>query len=69
MAITEAQLAEKIKQAMNYHSDNPDINIGDARQHLANEIAEGVAQFVIGRQVSVPGIQPGGSVTQGTIKN
>ncbi|CDF80565.1 hypothetical protein BN863_28530 [Formosa agariphila KMM 3901] len=49
MPITQAQLSAKIKAAMELNSDNPDVNIEEARQHLADEIAAGVAEFTIGR--------------------
>lgn len=67
MPITQEQLAAKFKQALDNDSNNPEVNIGDARQRLANELAEGVAQFVIGRQVTVNGVQVGGGVVPGTI--
>lgn len=69
-AITQQQLAAKIKEAMELNSDDPEVNIEEARKHLADEIAEGVAQFVIGRQTTVTGTSAtGGAVTgTGTIK-
>lgn len=68
MAITEAQLAAKIKAAMDFNSDDPQVNIDQARQHLADEIAQGVAEFVIGRQTLVSGVQPGGATATGIIQ-
>ncbi|WP_435135706.1 hypothetical protein [Formosa sp. A9] len=49
MPITQEQLSAKIRQAMDIMSDNPEIDIEEARQHLADEIAAGVAEFTIGR--------------------
>lgn len=70
MPITEAQLAAKFLAAMNFHSDNPDVDINEARQHLANELAAGVKEFTVGRETTVIGTSAtGGSVNgTGTIK-
>lgn len=68
MPITQQQLSDKIKAAMEFSSDDPDVDIEAARQHLANEIAEGVALFVIGRTTLVTGVQSGGSTATGTIQ-
>ena len=65
-AITQVQLAAKIKSAMELNSDDPEVNIEEARNHLANEIAEGIAQFVIGRQTTVTGTSATGGAVTGT---
>lgn len=68
MPITQSQLAAKIKAALDFDSDDPDVDIEDARNHFANEIAEGIAEFTIGRSVSVVGVQTGGGTATGTIQ-
>ncbi len=65
-AITQQQLAAKIKEAMELKSNDPEVNIEEARNHLADEIAEGVAQFVIGRQTTVTGTSATGGAVTGT---
>ncbi|MEH6405769.1 MAG: hypothetical protein V7767_00665 [Leeuwenhoekiella sp.] len=67
MAITETQLAAKFEAALKAKSDDPNVDIEDARKHLAKELAEGVAQFVIGRETTVVGVQNGSGTTTGTI--
>lgn len=66
MPITEAQLAEKFKAALDARSGDPDVDIEEARQKLADELAEGVAQFVIGRQTTVTGTSATGGAVTGT---
>lgn len=68
--ISQAELAAKIKAAMDFNSDDPEVNIEAARQHFADELAEGIAQFTVGRETSVTGTSAtGGAVTgTGTIK-
>ncbi|GLB51700.1 hypothetical protein NBRC110019_07390 [Neptunitalea chrysea] len=66
MAITEEQLAAKFKAAFEFGSDDPNINVAEARQHLADELANGVAQFVIGRQTAVTGTSATGGAVTGT---
>lgn len=64
MPISQAQLAAKIKAAMEFHSDNPEVNIPEARQHFANQLAEAIVQFTVGRETLVTGTSAtGGSVT------
>lgn len=66
MPISQEALSAKIKAAMDLFSDNPEINIEEARQHLADEIAEGVAQFVVGRETNVVGTSATGGAVSGT---
>lgn len=60
--ITKAQLELIIKGAFDYVSDKEDITPKDARDHIATEIANGVEQYVIGRQ-TVGVSSDGASVT------
>ncbi|MEO2080603.1 MAG: hypothetical protein ABGW88_13665 [Leeuwenhoekiella sp.] len=66
MPITEAKLAAKFKAALDARSDDPEVDIEAARQQLANELAEGVAQFVIGRETTVTGTSTSGGPVTGT---
>jgi hypothetical protein len=64
--ISEEQLADKIEAAMDLFSDEPEINIAEARKHLAKEIAEGVKMFVVGRETTVTGTSATGGPVTGT---
>lgn len=66
MPISQAELAAKIKTAMDFKSDDPDVDIDEARQHLADEIAEGIAQFTVGRETTVTGTGYNGAAVTGT---
>ncbi len=68
MAITQAQLSKKIQNAMDFKSDDPEVDINEARKYLADELAEAVAQFVISRKTAITGVQPGGGTAIGTIQ-
>lgn len=65
-AITQAQLAAKIKAAFDFDSDKAGVKPEEARQRQANEIAEAVAQFVIGRTTTVTGTSATGGAVTGT---
>lgn len=65
-AITQAQLAAKIKAAFDFDSDKVGVSPAEARQRQANEIAEAVAQFVIGRETQVTGTSATGGAVTGT---
>lgn len=65
-AITEAQLAQKIKTAFDFDSDKEGIKPEEARQRQANEIAAAVAQFVIGRTTTITGTSATGGPVTGT---
>jgi hypothetical protein len=68
MAITQAQLSKKIQDAMDFKSDDPEVDIYKARKYLADQIAEGVALFVISRKTTVAGVQSGGGTAVGIIQ-
>lgn len=63
--ITEQQLAGLIKQALDAESDVV-VNPTEARQRLANKIAEAVALFVVGRTTIVTGTSATGGPVTGT---
>lgn len=70
MAITEQQLSKILQDAFDFDSDK-EVNPAEARKRLAEKIASGVAQFVIGRTTVVTGASAtGGPVTgKGIIQN
>jgi hypothetical protein len=67
MAITEQQLSARIKAALDFNSDNPEVDIPTARQQLADDIASAVNDFVVSRTVAVTGVQSGSGAVEGTI--
>ncbi|MFY0714132.1 hypothetical protein J1D01_10675 [Seonamhaeicola sp. NFXS20] len=66
MPISQAQLADKIEAALKYNSDDPEVDIPQARKHFANELAEAIAQFTIGRETTVTGTSATGGAVTGT---
>ena len=67
--INEQQLAALIKSAFDAESDVV-VNPAEARQRLADKIAQAVALFVVGRTTTVTGTSvSGGAITGiGTIQ-
>jgi len=66
MAISEVELGDRIEYAFDLYSDvqvSPEI----ARREQADMIANAIAQFVIGRNVTVNGVQIGGGTATGII--
>lgn len=53
MADTVIQLKQKIKTAMDNVSNNANIDPAQARDQMAQGIAQAIADFVIGRQTNV----------------
>ncbi|MDC9722361.1 MAG: hypothetical protein PSN34_06260 [Urechidicola sp.] len=68
-AITEPQLSARIKAALDAKSDDPSVNTVDARQHLADELASAINDFVVGRTTQVTGVQVGSGTAPGIIQN
>ena len=71
MADTKLQLKNKIKAALDFDSEKDLDDIGtpeQARERLAQDIADAVEDFVVGRQVAVTGVQPGASTTTGVVQ-
>lgn len=64
--ITKAQLKEIIKNAFDFVSDKEDITPTEARNHIASEIANGVEQYVVGRQTT--GVSSNGASVTTTIQ-
>lgn len=65
-AITEQELADLLEEAYDLESDN-NVNPEQARRRIAEKQAAAIAQFVIGREVEVPGVQSGTSVATGIV--
>lgn len=65
-AITEVQLSEKIKAALDLKSGEPGVNTQEARQYLADELAQAIAQFVQTRTTIVTGASATGGAVTGT---
>lgn len=66
MPITKEELAQGFQDIRNQFNDDPEINIEDARRIIAEEEAQLISDFVIGRQtnVSITGTSAtGGAVT------
>lgn len=66
-AITQEELAAKFKAALDFEADKQ-VNPAEARERIANELAEGVAMFVQGRSTVVMGVQPGAGTVNGIIQ-
>lgn len=66
MPISKAQLSAKIKAAMEFNSDDPEVDIPQARQHFADELADAIEQFTVGRETTVTGTSATGGAVTGT---
>ena len=62
MAINQTQLAALIQTAFDATSDVV-VEPQAARKKLAKDLADAVAQFVVGRETVVTGTSPSGAVT------
>jgi len=63
--IDETQLKELIKQAFDSVSDT-DIEPSQAREHIAEQIAQAIKLFVVGRETIVTGTSASGGPVSGT---
>jgi len=70
MAITKEQLKNQIREAYDAESDRNISfdDIDEARERIAQKIADAVESYVVSRTVSVPGVQPGAATVIGTIQ-
>ena len=66
MPINEAQLASLITAALNYESDNPNIDPAQARVRIGEKFAAAVSEFTIGRETQVTGTSQSGGNIYGT---
>lgn len=70
MATTKTQLAAAFKNALDHDSEKSIEDIGtpaQARERLANALADAVEAYVVTRQVTVGGVQVGGGTATGVI--
>lgn len=65
-AITKEQLSQRLQNIRNQFNDKPDINIVDARRIIADEEADAINDFVIGRTTTVMGTSATGGAVTGT---
>lgn len=65
-AITKAQLSARLQAIRNQYNDVVDIDIIDARKKIADEEADAINDFVIGRTTSVAGTSVSGGAVTGT---
>lgn len=69
-ADTKAQLKAKIEAALNFDSEKDLEDIGtpaQARERLAQSLADAFEAYVVGRSVNVTGVQPGTGTANGLI--
>lgn len=66
MPITKEQLSARLQAIRNQFSDDPNINIVDARRIIADEEADAINDFVIGRTTTVTGTSATGGAVTGT---
>jgi hypothetical protein len=67
-AITKEQLADLIETAYDVQSGNPDINPDVARKQIAEDIANAIELYVVGRTTLVSGVQTGSGAATGIIQ-
>jgi hypothetical protein len=66
MAITKAELQQRISQILENDSNNVNTNPKEARQRLAAGLASAIYDFVITRETKVTGITTDGKGVTGT---
>lgn len=67
MPDTKEQLKIKIEAAFDDEADKT-VTVSEARERIAQKIADAVEGYVIGRQVNVSGVQNGSGTATGTIQ-
>ncbi|WP_228235940.1 hypothetical protein [Allomuricauda sp. M10] len=67
MPDTKEQLKQKIEDAFDDEADK-EVTVSEARERIAQKIADAVEGYVVGRQVQVTGVQNGGGTATGTIQ-
>ena len=65
-AITKAQLSQRLQDIRNQFNDKTDINIIDARKIIADEEADAINDFVVGRLTTITGTSVSGGAVTGT---
>ena len=67
-AETKIQLSTRIKALLDGRSGDANIDTDEARQFFADELANAIEAYVIGRMTNVTGVQPGSGTAIGTIQ-
>jgi len=67
MPDTKAQLKTNIEAAFDAEADQQ-VTVADARERIAQKIADAVEGYVVGRTVNVTGVQVGSGTANGTIQ-
>ncbi len=65
-AISKSQLSQGLKDIRNQFNDKVDINIIEARKAIADQEAQLISDFVIGRTTAVTGTSVSGGAVTGT---
>ncbi|MCI2229589.1 hypothetical protein MC378_10455 [Polaribacter sp. MSW13] len=65
-AITKEELAAGLLAIRNQYSDDPNVDIATARENIANQEAQLISDFVIGRTTNVTGTSVSGGTVTGT---
>ena len=65
-AITKAQLSARLQAIRNQFNDTVGVDIIDARKKIADEEADAINDFVIGRLTTVTGTSASGGAVTGT---
>jgi hypothetical protein len=65
-AITKAQLSARLQAIRNQFNDTVGIDIINARKKIADEEADAINDFVIGRLTAVTGTSASGGAVTGT---
>lgn len=66
MPITKEELSEGLQAIRNQFNDKPDVDIVQARKEIADQEAQLISDFVIGRTTSVTGSSASGGPVTGT---
>ena len=66
MPITKEQLSQGLQDIRNQFNDDKDISIEDARVAIADQEAQLISDFVIGRETEVTGTSASGGAVTGT---
>jgi len=66
MPITKAQYSQGLQDIRNQFNDKVDIDILEARKKIADEEAQLLHDFVVGRKTTVTGTSASGGAVTGT---
>ena len=66
MPLTQPQLADAIRAALDERSGDETVDPAEARQHFADSLAIAIFAAMVGRTVSVTGVSATGGAVTGT---